>query len=98
MNNTIALTTIDNRTTQGLNQQRPCERTILVALDLSKALVQLATPHLNNLRRRIVNYLRGLSRSLVTKDQKPVDINKEFFTIVAIIIQTAKILLTYAEW
>ncbi len=34
---TTALTAITTRTSQGLNQQRPCERTILVALDLSKA-------------------------------------------------------------
>ncbi|XP_037811763.1 uncharacterized protein LOC119603706 [Lucilia sericata] len=64
----------------GLNQQRPCERTVLVALDLSKAfdtvshatlfedILQSTMP--NNTKRWIVNYLSGRQSFVEFRDRR----------------------------
>lgn len=66
---TTALTAIATQISDGLNQSRPCERTVLVALDLSKAFDTVSHTTLfrdiadsslpNNLKRWTVNYLCG---------------------------------------
>ena len=77
---TTALTAITTQIAHGLNQQRPCERTVLVALDLSKAfdtvshtilfqdILQSSMP--NNLKRWIVNYLSGRESFVEFRDKR----------------------------
>ncbi|KAM7357993.1 uncharacterized protein ACRADG_003117 isoform 1-T3 [Cochliomyia hominivorax] len=79
---TTALTTVTTQIAHGLNQQKPCERTIMVALYLSKAFDTVSLSFLssfqdilqstlsNNMKRWIVNYLSGRQSFIEFRDKK----------------------------